>query len=91
MGAKDCLQNVNQFFSPKYYELNKRIVDVIENFNLVQYIPLNIQDEDSVDAIMTQMDLLVQFDEYRMPKEAYMPDNEEREEGGGVPGQEDEY
>jgi hypothetical protein len=75
MGAKDCLQNVNQFFSPKYFELNKRIVEVIENFNLVQYIPLNIQDEDSVNAIITQIDLLVQYDEYRMPKESDMPDN----------------
>jgi hypothetical protein len=42
LGAKECLNNVNQFFSPKYFELNKRIVEVIENFNLVQYIPLNI-------------------------------------------------
>ena len=42
MGAQECLANVNQFFSPKYFELNKRIVEVIENFNLVQYIPLNI-------------------------------------------------
>ena len=42
LGAKECLTNVNQFFSPKYFELNKRIVEVIDNFNLVQYIPLNI-------------------------------------------------
>ncbi len=42
LGASECLSNVNQFFSPKYFELNKKIVEVIENFNLVQYIPLNI-------------------------------------------------
>ena len=59
MGAAECLANVNQFFSPKYYDLNKKIVEVIENFNLVQYIPLNIQDEDSVDTIIQQIDTLV--------------------------------
>jgi hypothetical protein len=77
MGAAECLSNVNQFFSPRYFELNKRIVEVIDNFNLVQYVPLNILDEDSLDAIMTQVDLLVQYDDYRMPKEAMMPDNYE--------------
>ena len=59
MGAAECLSNVNQFFSPKFFELNKKIVDVIENFNLVQYIPLNIQDEDSVNTIIQQIDTLV--------------------------------
>ena len=52
-------------------------MEVIDNFNMVQYIPLNIQDDDSVDAMITQIDLLVQYDEYRMPKEGNMPDNED--------------
>lgn len=52
LGAKECLQDVNKFFSPKYFELNKRLVEVIDNFNLVQYVPLNIQDEDSVDTVI---------------------------------------
>ena len=82
MGAAECLANVNQFFSPKYYELNKKIVEVIENFNLVQYIPLNIQDEDSVDTIIQQIDLLVQYDEYRMPREGNMADNADQGDGG---------
>ena len=82
MGAAECLANVNQFFSPKYYDLNKKIVEVIENFNLVQYIPLNIQDEDSVDTIIMQIDTLVQYDEYRMPKDGNMADNAEQGEGG---------
>ena len=84
MGAAECLANVNQFFSPKFYDLNKKIVEVIENFNLVQYIPLNIQDEDSVDTIIQQIDNLVQYDEYRMPKEGNMADNADQGEGGGM-------
>lgn len=42
MNPNDILQNINEFFSPKFYELNKRIVEVIDNFNMVQYVPLNI-------------------------------------------------
>ena len=57
---------------------------MIENFNLVQYIPLNIADEHSIDAVMTQIDLLVQYDEFRMPKEAYMPDYEDGAGEGGM-------
>ena len=83
MGAAECLSNVNQFFSPKFFDLNKKIVDVIENFNLVQYIPLNIQDEDSVNTIIQQIDTLVQYDEYRLPKESMMNDNNEGDEDQG--------
>lgn len=42
VNAGDILADMNSFFSPKFYELNKRIVEVIDNFNMVQYIPLNI-------------------------------------------------
>ena len=91
MGAQECLQNVNQFFTPKYFELNKRIVEVIDNFNMVQYIPLNIQDEDSIDTIMTQIDMLVQYDEYRMPKESLMPDNGDDENDGNQGGNDADY
>lgn len=59
MGATECLSSVNSFFSPKYFELNKRIVEVIDNFNMVQYIPLNIQDEESVDTLIQQIDTIV--------------------------------
>ena len=42
MDAAEVLSNMNNFFSPKFYELNKRIVEVIDNFNMVQFVPLNI-------------------------------------------------
>ena len=59
MNASDVLSNMNDFFSPKYFELNKRIVEVIDNFNLVQYVHLNIQDEESIDTIIQQIDSVV--------------------------------
>ena len=48
----DLLNNMNQFFSPKFFELNKRIVEVIDNFNMVQYLTLDISQEESIDNII---------------------------------------
>jgi hypothetical protein len=61
------LQGMNKEMPPKYLELNKKIVEVIDNFNMVQYIPLNIQDEESVDSLIHHMDTVVQYDEFRLP------------------------
>jgi hypothetical protein len=87
------LTDANQFFSEKYFELNRRIVEVIDNFNMVQYIPLNIQEEESVDTIIQQIDLVVQYDEFRMPKESLLPpeDGDNQDDDEDYDGQRMEY
>lgn len=52
MNTEDVLSTMGDYFPPKFYELNKRIVEVIDNFNMVQYVPLNIKDEESIDTII---------------------------------------
>lgn len=48
---------------------------------MVQYIPLNIQDEESIDGLIMQIDSVVQYDEFRMPKEGMLgEDNQDGEE-----------
>lgn len=86
MNAIDILNSMSASFPPKYLELNKRIVEVIDNFNMVQYIPLNIQDEESIDTIIQQIDSVVQYDEFRLPKESMIPQDEidEQEMNDGV-------
>lgn len=86
MNSEDLLSNMNQHFSPKYLELNKRIVEVIDNFNLVQYVPLNIKDEESIDTIIQQIDSVVQYDEFKLPKESMLPreDFDDNEEAGDM-------
>ena len=80
------LQGMNKEMPPKYLELNKKIVEVIDNFNMVQYIPLNIQDEESEDSLIHHMDTLVQYDEFRLPQEHLLPredgENDYGNEGG---------
>lgn len=56
---------------------------------MVQFIPLNIMDEESIDTVIQQIDSVVQYDEFRLPKESLLPneDGEEEEkdnEDGGM-------
>jgi len=50
-------------------------MEVIDNFSLVNYQQLNIQDEESVSMVMAAIDNLVQYDDYRMPKDTNFLDN----------------
>lgn len=53
---------------------------------MVQYQPINIQEEDSVNDLILQIDTIVQYDEFKMPKESMLPredfDDENDDEGG---------
>ena len=72
---EDCFEDEKSFFNKKFYKLNQQLFEVIENFNMVQYTTCNIQDEDSVANIIMLIDNLVQYDEYRMPKDGAFLDN----------------
>ena len=56
--------------------MNKKILEVVDNYALVGYLPLNIKEEESVEAIMAHVDGCVQFGEHVEPKE-YMYNNME--------------
>jgi len=77
MEFEDCFGNEKSFFNQKYFNLNKKLFEVIENFNLVQYTTSDIQDPDSVHNLILHIDNLVQYDEYKMPKDTYFEDNQE--------------
>lgn len=83
MPTLDILNSINSNLPPKFYELNTRIVEVIDNFNMVQYVPLNIQDEESIDTIIQQIDSVVQYDDFRLPKESNLPNEDGQDVDGG--------
>ena len=66
------------FFSKKFFKLNEVIIDVVDNFGLVNFYQLDISDEDSVNEIIGQLDNMVQYDEYRMPKDSHFLDEQEQ-------------
>jgi len=74
---EDCFGNEKSFFNQKYFDLNKKLFEIIENYNMVSYTTSDIHDPDSIHNIQMHIDNLVQYDEHRMPKDTYFEDNQE--------------
>ncbi|TPX35229.1 hypothetical protein SmJEL517_g02301 [Synchytrium microbalum] len=66
----DLLEDsTNPTTKSKFHELNKAIVRVIDEYNMVGFIPLDNSDEDSVALILQHIDHATQFGEDAEPKE----------------------
>lgn len=52
-----------------FSRLNKAVAGLIDNFGMVSYLRLDVQDEDSVAAILSYIDDAIQFHEAQEPKE----------------------
>lgn len=48
---EDHLGDSGAFASPQLQTLHRHMIDLIENYNMVRYIPLNISDEESVKEV----------------------------------------
>ncbi|ORZ24370.1 GPN-loop GTPase 3 [Absidia repens] len=53
----------------KFRELNQAIVQLIDDYSMVSFIPLNITDEDSVEYVLSSVDHAMQYGEDLEPKE----------------------
>ncbi|CAG8553506.1 13179_t:CDS:2, partial [Dentiscutata heterogama] len=66
----DCpADEANASMNPKFHDLNRSIVQLIDDFNMVSFLPLNINDEDSITAVISHVDNALQFSEDQEPKE----------------------
>ncbi|KAJ3339969.1 ATP binding protein [Gonapodya sp. JEL0774] len=63
------LEDANVTMRPKFYRLNEALVKLIDEFNMVQFVPLNIEDEDSITYLLAQIDNAMQYGEDLEPKE----------------------
>ncbi|KAI0549273.1 GPN-loop GTPase 3 like protein [Xylaria curta] len=52
-----------------FRKLNKAVAGLIENFSMISYLKLDVQDEDSVGAILSYIDDCIQYHEAQEPKE----------------------
>ena len=56
-------------------------MDVVDNFSMVNYQQLDIDNEESVQDLQVTIDNMVQYDENRMPSDKHFMDaREERDE-----------
>ncbi|KAI0387530.1 GPN-loop GTPase [Hypomontagnella monticulosa] len=63
-----------------FRRLNRAVANLIENFSMVSYLKLDVQDEDSVGAILSYIDDCIQYHEAQEPKE--LKDDEFEDEEG---------
>ncbi|CAG8518853.1 3154_t:CDS:10, partial [Scutellospora calospora] len=59
----------NASMNPRFHDLNRAIVQLIDDYNMVSFLPLNIHDEDSITAVLSNVDNALQFGEDQEPKE----------------------
>lgn len=71
-------------FSKKFSALNSALLQLIEEFDMVNFIPLNVRNESSMAAVLSHIDNATQYSENLEPKDPYDRDDElEEEEGEG--------
>ncbi|KAI0459617.1 GPN-loop GTPase 3 like protein [Xylaria acuta] len=52
-----------------FRKLNKAVAGLIENFSMISYLKLDVQDEDSVGAVLSYIDDCIQYHEAQEPRE----------------------
>ena len=60
-----------------FHGLNRAVAELIEQFGVVDFLQLNSQDEDSVDAILSHIDNAIQYHEAQEPREPVELANED--------------
>ncbi|GIX65508.1 ATP-binding domain 1 family protein [Babesia caballi] len=67
-GPDELLGALDSHLPPKYKGLNSAFVSLLEDFNLVSFIPLNINDEASLEQIVVATDASLQYGEDAEPR-----------------------
>jgi hypothetical protein len=62
------------FFTERFFKLNQALVGVIDTYSMVHFLCVDIQDEESLQHVVMQIDQLVQYDDYRMPNDKHFLD-----------------
>lgn len=56
-------------FGEKFHALNQGIANMIDTYSMVKFYPLDISDEESINDILVQADICIQYGEDLEPKE----------------------
>ena len=72
------LENLAEATPEKWRPLSQSITHVLNDFSMVTFVPLNINDEDSVQAVLQLIDLSINYGDDLEPKE--QRENEDRQD-----------
>jgi hypothetical protein len=62
------LEDANAQTNEKFHNLNRAVVGLIEDQNIVSFLPLDVRDEDSVNTVLSHIDNMMQYGEDEEPK-----------------------
>lgn len=71
----------DQEFGPKFKSLNKAMAQLLDDFSLVHFLPLDYNDEENISDLMIHVDSTIQYGENLEPR---MRDQDEVDEDSGV-------
>ena len=74
----ELLADLHEEMPPKFRRLNEAMASLIEDYSLVAFVPLNIEDSDSITALMAQIDNAIQFGEDEEVRDDLDPDSRTR-------------
>lgn len=84
--ARALLSDVKSHTSwgKKYRHLSKRIGQMIEDYSLVQFVPLNIKDEESISGLLYTINTMIQYGEDQDVRMADFDQQDSDDNAGGV-------
>lgn len=65
---------------PRFSKLNEAMATLLDEFNLVSFLPLNITDPDSLTMVLSHIDSATQYGEDLEPRDPYEGIDENEDE-----------
>ncbi|CAK9226104.1 unnamed protein product [Sphagnum troendelagicum] len=79
--ARLLLGDLNQQMAPRFARLNQALAELVDDYSMVNFLPLDITDEDSIQFVLSHIDNAIQYGEDAEPKARdHDPDGDD---GGG--------
>lgn len=89
--GEGLLHELSAATGPRFRRLNEEMAKLLDDYDMVSFLPLDITDEESLDVLMMHADHAIQYGEDMEPKEPKDEDRDgDEEDGGGYGEDEDE-
>jgi GTPase SAR1 family protein len=82
MSPEELVQELTPFYGKKIDKLNNLMIELVKNFSLVGLKTLNPNDEESINAILYEADMILQYYDSQEPRESDYVNAEKNMMGG---------
>ena len=82
MSPEDLVEELTPFYGKKIDKLNELMINFVKNFSLVSLKTLNPNDEESINAVLYEADMIIQYYDSKEPREEDYVNAEKNMMGG---------